>query len=70
MAAEKLFSAREAAQFLDVSYPTLKLWIYKKKIGTIKMADIIAFPKTSSTSFCIEPLSAATSLKNAPDSAT
>jgi molybdopterin-binding protein len=38
MAAEKLFSAREAAQVLGVSYPTLKLWIYKKKIRTIKTA--------------------------------
>ncbi len=38
MASEKLFSAREAAQVLGVSYPTLKLWIYKKKIRTIKTA--------------------------------
>ncbi len=38
MASEKLFSAREAAQILGVSYPTLKLWIYKKKIRTIKTA--------------------------------
>jgi molybdopterin-binding protein len=35
---EKLFSPREAAQVLGVSYPTLKLWIYKKKIRTIKTA--------------------------------
>lgn len=35
---EKLFSAREAASVLGVSYPTLKMWIYKKKIGTIKTA--------------------------------
>ncbi|MEQ1352838.1 MAG: helix-turn-helix transcriptional regulator [Candidatus Acidiferrum sp.] len=38
MPAEKLFSPREAAQVLGVSYPTLKLWIYKKKIRTIKTA--------------------------------
>lgn len=38
MTSEKLFSAREAAQVLGVSYPTLKLWIYKKKIRTIKTA--------------------------------
>jgi molybdopterin-binding protein len=38
MAAEKLFSPREAAQVLGISYPTLKLWIYKKKIRTIKTA--------------------------------
>src|SRR4051812_3190958 len=35
---EKLFSPREAAQVLGVSYPTLKQWIYKKKIRTIKTA--------------------------------
>jgi len=33
---EKLYSSREAAQVLGVSYPTLKQWIYKKKIQTIK----------------------------------
>jgi molybdopterin-binding protein len=38
MPAEKLFSPREAAQILGVSYPTLKLWIYKRKIRTIKTA--------------------------------
>ena len=38
MPAEKLFSPREAAQVLGVSYPTLKTWIYKKKIHTIKTA--------------------------------
>ena len=38
MVSEKLFSAREAAQVLGVSYPTLKMWIYKKKIRTIKTA--------------------------------
>jgi molybdopterin-binding protein len=38
MPAEKLFSPREAAQVLGVSYPTLKTWIYKKKIRTIKTA--------------------------------
>jgi molybdopterin-binding protein len=38
MTAEKLFSPRQAAQVLGVSYPTLKTWIYKKKIRTIKTA--------------------------------
>jgi molybdopterin-binding protein len=38
MPTEKLFSPREAAQVLGVSYPTLKVWIYKKKISTIKTA--------------------------------
>jgi molybdopterin-binding protein len=38
MPAEKLFSPRQAAQVLGVSYPTLKTWIYKKKIRTIKTA--------------------------------
>jgi molybdopterin-binding protein len=35
---EKLFSPREAAQVLGVSYATLKQWIYKKKVRTIKTA--------------------------------
>jgi molybdopterin-binding protein len=38
MPPEKLFSPREAAQILGVSYPTLKSWIYKRKIRTIKTA--------------------------------
>jgi molybdopterin-binding protein len=38
MPPEKLFSPREAAQILGVSYPTLKAWIYKRKIGSIKTA--------------------------------
>jgi molybdopterin-binding protein len=38
VAREKLFSPREAAQILGVSYPTLKVWIYKRKIRTIKTA--------------------------------
>ena len=36
--AGKLFSPREAAQVLGVSYPTLKQWIYKGKIRTVKTA--------------------------------
>jgi molybdopterin-binding protein len=38
MSHEKLFSPREAAQVLGISYPTLKQWIYKKKLRTIKTA--------------------------------
>jgi molybdopterin-binding protein len=34
----KLFSPREAAQVLGISYPTLKQWIYKGKIRTVKTA--------------------------------
>jgi molybdopterin-binding protein len=34
----KLFTPREAAQVLGVSYPTLKQWIYKAKIRTVKTA--------------------------------
>ena len=34
----KLLSPRDAAQVLGVSYPTLKQWIYKGKIRTIKTA--------------------------------
>jgi molybdopterin-binding protein len=37
-ASEKLFTPREAAQVLGISYPTLKQWIYKRKIGTIRTA--------------------------------
>lgn len=38
MAEPKLFTPREAAQVLGISYPTLKQWIYKKKIRTIQTA--------------------------------
>jgi molybdopterin-binding protein len=38
MTREKLFSPREAAQVLGISYPTLKQWIYKNKIHTVKTA--------------------------------
>jgi molybdopterin-binding protein len=38
MVSEKLFAPREAAQVLGVSYSTLKLWIYKGKIHTIRTA--------------------------------
>jgi molybdopterin-binding protein len=34
----KLFTPRDAAQVLGISYPTLKQWIYKKKIRTVKTA--------------------------------
>lgn len=36
--AAKLFTPREAAQVLGISYPTLKQWIYRRKIRTIKTA--------------------------------
>jgi molybdopterin-binding protein len=38
MPTAKLFTPREAAQVLAVSYPTLKQWIYKKKIRSVKTA--------------------------------
>lgn len=38
MVREKLVTPREAAQILGVSYPTVKQWIYKKKLRTIKTA--------------------------------
>jgi molybdopterin-binding protein len=38
MTTSKLFTPREAAQVLAVSYPTLKQWIYKKKIRSVKTA--------------------------------
>jgi len=36
MAHPKLFTPRDAAQVLGISYPTLKQWIYKRKLRTIK----------------------------------
>jgi molybdopterin-binding protein len=38
MKSDKLFSPREAAQILGISYPTLKQWIYKGKLRTAKTA--------------------------------
>jgi molybdopterin-binding protein len=34
----KLFTPRDAAKVLGISYPTLKQWIYKKKIRSIRTA--------------------------------
>ncbi len=33
-----LLSPRDAAKVLGISYPTLKQWIYKKKLQTVKTA--------------------------------
>ena len=33
-----LLSPREAAKILGISYPTLKQWIYKKRLRTVKTA--------------------------------
>ena len=38
MAAPNLVTPRQAAQILGVSYPTLKQWIYKRKLRTVKTA--------------------------------
>jgi molybdopterin-binding protein len=38
MKTPELISPREAAKILGISYPTLKQWIYKKKIKTVKTA--------------------------------
>ena len=38
MPTQKLFTPRDAAQVLGISYPTLKQWIYKGKIRTAKTA--------------------------------
>lgn len=32
----RLLTAREAARLLGISYPTMKQWIYKRKIRTVK----------------------------------
>ncbi|HEV2314144.1 MAG TPA: helix-turn-helix transcriptional regulator [Candidatus Acidoferrales bacterium] len=34
----RLLSPRNAAKILGISYPTLKQWIYKKKLQTVKTA--------------------------------
>lgn len=34
----KLLKPREAAQILGISYPTLKQWIYKRKLRTVQTA--------------------------------
>jgi molybdopterin-binding protein len=38
MKRDKLYSPREAAQALGITYPALKQWIYKGKIKTVKTA--------------------------------
>ncbi len=38
MANTKLLTPRDAAQILGISYPTLKQWIYKRKLRTVKTA--------------------------------
>ena len=38
MNSSKLYTPREAAQVLGISYPTLKQWIYKKQIRTVQTA--------------------------------
>ena len=38
MQTSKLLSPRDAAKILGISYPTLKQWIYKKKLRTVKTA--------------------------------
>jgi molybdopterin-binding protein len=38
MPTSKLFTPRDAAQVLGISYPTVKQWIYKKKIRSVKTA--------------------------------
>jgi molybdopterin-binding protein len=38
MAISKLLSPRDASKILGISYPTLKQWIYKKRLRTVKTA--------------------------------
>ena len=38
MAAPELVRPRDAARLLGISYPTLKQWIYKRKLRTVKTA--------------------------------
>lgn len=36
MSTPKLFTPRDAAKVLGISYPTLKQWIYKKQLRSVK----------------------------------
>ncbi len=36
MSAQRLLKTREAAQILGISYATLKQWIYKRKLKTVR----------------------------------
>lgn len=38
MQSSKLLTPRDAAKVLGISYPTVKQWIYKKKLRTIRTA--------------------------------
>ena len=38
MRSSKLLTPRDAAKILGISYPTLKQWIYKTKLHTVKTA--------------------------------
>ncbi len=38
MSAQSLLKTREAAQILGISYATLKQWIYKRKLKTVRTA--------------------------------
>src|SRR6202049_3451425 len=38
MRSDELLSPRDAARSLGISYPTLKQWIYKKKLRSIRTA--------------------------------
>ena len=38
MHSEELLNPRDAARSLGISYPTLKQWIYKKKLNSIRTA--------------------------------
>ena len=38
MATSELLRPRDAARLLGISYPTLKQWIYKRKLRTVKTA--------------------------------
>src|ERR1700737_1155373 len=40
MRSEELLNPRDAARALGVSYPTLKQWIYKKKLRSVQTAGV------------------------------
>ena len=56
MRSEELLNPRDAARALGISYPTLKQWIYKKKLRSVQTAGgHPAFPRRKSSATCRAP---------------
>jgi molybdopterin-binding protein len=64
----KLFTPREAAKVLGISYPTLKQWIYKRKIRTVRTAGgHHRIPETEVDKFLDQVLGPGTASKRRPN---